>query len=91
MEATKPWINAFRAKSKQVTLLWLESFREACCLHRVLILCHRSRTEPQSALPSSASASLQLQFFFVLIIPLLLAVSSVRSSTGDIARTEVYP
>ncbi|CAN6543266.1 unnamed protein product [Malus baccata var. baccata] len=43
MEATKPWINAFRAKSKQATLLWLEGFREACCLHRVLILCHRSR------------------------------------------------
>ncbi|RXH92257.1 hypothetical protein DVH24_033153 [Malus domestica] len=43
MEAKKPWINAFRAKSKQATLLWLEGFREACCLHRVLILCHRSR------------------------------------------------
>ncbi|XP_010455219.1 PREDICTED: protein EI24 homolog isoform X1 [Camelina sativa] len=30
-------------KSKQVLLLWLEGFREACSLHRVVILCHRSR------------------------------------------------
>ncbi|BBG96172.1 Protein EI24 homolog [Prunus dulcis] len=43
MEAAKPLINAFRTKSKQATLLWLEGFREACCLHRVFILCHRSR------------------------------------------------
>ncbi|CAL9231965.1 unnamed protein product [Arabidopsis halleri] len=32
-----------RSKSKQVLLLWLEGFREACSLHRVVILCHRSR------------------------------------------------
>lgn len=31
------------AKSKQVMLLWLEGFLEACSLHRVVILCHRSR------------------------------------------------
>ncbi|XP_034200261.1 protein EI24 homolog isoform X2 [Prunus dulcis] len=43
MEAAKPLINAFRTKSKQATLLWLEGFREACCLHRVFILCYRSR------------------------------------------------
>lgn len=30
-------------KSKQATLLWLEGFREACCLHRVVIYCRRSR------------------------------------------------
>ncbi|ESQ38814.1 hypothetical protein EUTSA_v10028801mg [Eutrema salsugineum] len=31
------------AKPKQVMLLWAEGFREACSLHRVVILCHRSR------------------------------------------------
>ncbi|KAL5566466.1 hypothetical protein UlMin_030472 [Ulmus minor] len=28
---------------KRVLILWLEGFREACCLHRVLVLCFRSR------------------------------------------------
>ncbi|CAF1749522.1 unnamed protein product [Brassica oleracea var. botrytis] len=31
------------AKLKQVMLLWLEGFLEACSLHRVVILCHKSR------------------------------------------------
>ncbi|KAJ4833067.1 hypothetical protein Tsubulata_001041 [Turnera subulata] len=30
-------------KLKQATLLWLQGFREACCLHRVVILSLRSR------------------------------------------------
>ncbi|GAB2279082.1 hypothetical protein Dimus_039325 [Dionaea muscipula] len=34
---------AAAAKLKQGVILWLEGFREACCLHRVIILCHRSR------------------------------------------------
>ncbi|KAK7302355.1 hypothetical protein RJT34_13242 [Clitoria ternatea] len=32
------------SKVKVASLLWLEGFREACCLHRVLILCFRSNT-----------------------------------------------
>ncbi|KAB1207094.1 hypothetical protein CJ030_MR7G011415 [Morella rubra] len=43
MEGTKPLMNRYGAKVKQATLLWLEGFREACCLHRVVILCLRSR------------------------------------------------
>ncbi|KAK9929111.1 hypothetical protein M0R45_026219 [Rubus argutus] len=39
---TKPLINALSEKCKQAMVLWLEGFRQACCLHRVLILCHRS-------------------------------------------------
>nr|XP_011464821.1 PREDICTED: protein EI24 homolog isoform X2 [Fragaria vesca subsp. vesca] len=31
------------AKGKLAAVLWVEGFRQACCLHRVLILCHRSR------------------------------------------------
>ncbi|XP_073313183.1 protein EI24 homolog isoform X2 [Primulina huaijiensis] len=30
-------------KLKQASLLWLEGFREACCLHRVIIYCLRSK------------------------------------------------
>ncbi|XP_044491122.1 protein EI24 homolog isoform X1 [Mangifera indica] len=36
-------MNLLISKSKQALLLWLEGFREACCLHRVVVLCHRSR------------------------------------------------
>ncbi|XP_040367518.1 protein EI24 homolog isoform X4 [Rosa chinensis] len=36
-------MEALSAKSKLAAVLWLEGFRQACCLHRVLILCHRSR------------------------------------------------
>ncbi|XP_041012736.1 protein EI24 homolog isoform X2 [Juglans microcarpa x Juglans regia] len=43
MEATKPSMKLCGAKLKQATLLWLEGFIEACCLHRVVILCLRSR------------------------------------------------
>ncbi|CAN8236403.1 unnamed protein product [Cochlearia groenlandica] len=32
-----------KSKSKQAMLLWFEGFREACSLHRVVILCLRSR------------------------------------------------
>ncbi|XP_038681528.1 protein EI24 homolog isoform X2 [Tripterygium wilfordii] len=46
MEATTsamPVTDILRTKSMQASLLWLEGFREACCLHRVFILCRRSR------------------------------------------------
>ncbi|XP_035540818.1 protein EI24 homolog isoform X2 [Juglans regia] len=43
MEATKPSMKLCGTKLKQTTLLWLEGFIEACCLHRVVILCLRSR------------------------------------------------
>lgn len=33
-----------KSKVKQASLLWFEGFKEACCLHRVVILCLRSRT-----------------------------------------------
>ncbi|PIN15357.1 hypothetical protein CDL12_11998 [Handroanthus impetiginosus] len=36
-------MESFKTKSKQAVLLWLEGFREACCLHRVVIYCLRSR------------------------------------------------
>ncbi|XP_042501695.1 protein EI24 homolog [Macadamia integrifolia] len=36
-------MDAMRPKVKQAVLLWLDGFREACCLHRVVFLCLRSR------------------------------------------------
>ncbi|CAI0375228.1 unnamed protein product [Linum tenue] len=36
-------ILVFTAKLKQASLLWLEGFLEACCLHRAFILCRRSK------------------------------------------------
>ncbi|KAL7227919.1 hypothetical protein ACSBR1_022740 [Camellia fascicularis] len=33
-------------KLKQASLLWLHGFRDACCLHRVLIYCFRSKRLP---------------------------------------------
>ncbi|KAI3445607.1 hypothetical protein Pfo_002272 [Paulownia fortunei] len=36
-------MGSFKTKLKQASLLWLEGFREACCLHRVIIYCLRSR------------------------------------------------
>ncbi|KAK7839714.1 protein ei24 like protein [Quercus suber] len=39
MEAMKPLMKLCIAKLKQGTLLWLEGFKEACYLHRVVILC----------------------------------------------------
>ncbi|KAK9167678.1 hypothetical protein Scep_002869 [Stephania cephalantha] len=32
------------AKSKKAMVLWLEGFREACCLHRVVFFCLRSKS-----------------------------------------------
>ncbi|KAA8545485.1 hypothetical protein F0562_020269 [Nyssa sinensis] len=43
METSGPLMGAFRTKLKQASLLWLEGLREACCLHRVVIYCFRSR------------------------------------------------
>ncbi|KAL3538520.1 hypothetical protein ACH5RR_001886 [Cinchona calisaya] len=43
MESIEPLMASFREKSKQASLLWLEGLREACCLHRVVIYCLRSR------------------------------------------------
>ncbi|GFQ01622.1 protein ei24 homolog [Phtheirospermum japonicum] len=37
------FLGSFKPKLKQASLLWLEGFREACCLHRVIIYCLRSR------------------------------------------------
>ncbi|KAL0357185.1 UNVERIFIED_CONTAM: protein EI24 [Sesamum calycinum] len=36
-------MGSFRTRLKQASLLWVEGFREACCLHRVVIYCRRSR------------------------------------------------
>ncbi|KAK6157022.1 hypothetical protein DH2020_011270 [Rehmannia glutinosa] len=36
-------MGSFKTKLKQASLLWIEGFREACCLHRVIIYCLRSR------------------------------------------------
>lgn len=36
-----PLMGVLRSKLGQALLLWFEGFREACCLHRVFILCHR--------------------------------------------------
>ncbi|CAK9168247.1 unnamed protein product [Ilex paraguariensis] len=35
-------MGALKPKLKQASLLWLEGFKEACCLHRVIIYCLRS-------------------------------------------------
>ncbi|PPS06574.1 hypothetical protein GOBAR_AA14073 [Gossypium barbadense] len=43
MEHMKPLIEALRTKLKQALILWAEGFREACCLHRVIVLCRRSK------------------------------------------------
>lgn len=43
METIWPLMATLRAKSKQASLLWLEGFREACCIHRVVIYFRRSR------------------------------------------------
>lgn len=36
-------MEGLRTKLKQASLLWLEGFMDACCLHRVVIYCLRSR------------------------------------------------
>lgn len=43
MEMMKPIMKDLSRKVKQAILLWLEGFKEACCLHRVVIYCLRSR------------------------------------------------
>ncbi|GLT25322.1 hypothetical protein SLA2020_004560 [Shorea laevis] len=43
MEVSKRSIVAMRTKLKQASLLWVLGFGQACCLHRVVILCVRSR------------------------------------------------
>ncbi|XVF45874.1 hypothetical protein PTKIN_Ptkin02bG0242500 [Pterospermum kingtungense] len=43
MEDIKPLIKITSTKLKQASVLWAEGFREACCLHRVIVLCRRSR------------------------------------------------
>lgn len=43
MEDIKPLIKITRTKLKQASRLWAEGFREACCLHRVIVLCRRSK------------------------------------------------
>ncbi|XP_024979719.1 protein EI24 homolog isoform X1 [Cynara cardunculus var. scolymus] len=36
-------MRSYRTKVKQASVLWLEGFRQACCLHRVVIYCLRSK------------------------------------------------
>lgn len=43
MENMGPLMIVYRTKLKQASMLWLLGFREACCLHRVLIYCLRSK------------------------------------------------
>ncbi|GMJ08257.1 hypothetical protein like AT4G06676 [Hibiscus trionum] len=43
MEHIEPFIEISRTKFKQASILWAEGFREACCLHRVIVLCYRSK------------------------------------------------
>ncbi|XP_030504622.2 protein EI24 homolog [Cannabis sativa] len=43
MEAIKVFGLASVAKMKQASMLWIEGFREACCLHRVIVFYFRSR------------------------------------------------
>ncbi|KAJ8755612.1 hypothetical protein K2173_022207 [Erythroxylum novogranatense] len=43
MEGRQELIKVMSSKFKKASLLWLEGFREACCLHSVFILCYRSR------------------------------------------------
>ncbi|MFS7978865.1 putative etoposide-induced 2.4 [Helianthus anomalus] len=43
MENLHPLMARYRTKLKQASELWLEGFREACCLHRVAIYCLRSK------------------------------------------------
>ncbi|KAE8688043.1 Protein EI24-like protein [Hibiscus syriacus] len=43
MEDIKPLTNTAKTKLQQASVLWAEGFRESCCLHRVVILCCRSR------------------------------------------------
>ncbi|XP_010256398.1 PREDICTED: protein EI24 homolog isoform X2 [Nelumbo nucifera] len=41
--ATMPSMDSLTGKVKQALLLYFDGFREACCLHRVVIFCRKSR------------------------------------------------
>ncbi|KAL2460526.1 Protein EI24-like protein [Abeliophyllum distichum] len=41
--STGALMGTLTTKLKQISLLWLEGFREACCFHRVITYCIRSR------------------------------------------------
>ncbi|KAK4271042.1 hypothetical protein QN277_019794 [Acacia crassicarpa] len=43
MEVAKQLVKTTTPKLKLAALLWLEGFKEGCCLHRAVILCLRSR------------------------------------------------
>ncbi|KAD6795484.1 hypothetical protein E3N88_06380 [Mikania micrantha] len=43
MENFAPLITRYRTRLKLASVLWLEGFLEACCLHRVAIYCLRSK------------------------------------------------
>ncbi|XP_059653548.1 protein EI24 homolog isoform X2 [Cornus florida] len=43
MDSSEALMGVWKTKVIQATVLWLEGFREACCLHRVVIYCLRSR------------------------------------------------
>ncbi|XVF00605.1 hypothetical protein REPUB_Repub04eG0015000 [Reevesia pubescens] len=43
MEDINSLIKITTTKLKQASLLWVQGFREACCLHRVIVLCLRSK------------------------------------------------
>ncbi|CAK9165428.1 unnamed protein product [Ilex paraguariensis] len=43
MESIGQSTGVLRQRIKQAALLWAEGFREACCLHRVVLYCFRSR------------------------------------------------
>ncbi|KAK2966081.1 hypothetical protein RJ640_025577, partial [Escallonia rubra] len=39
MERFGPLMGIYRRKAKQASVMWLQGFMEACCLHRVVIYC----------------------------------------------------
>lgn len=43
MKAVNDIVLASRPKLKQASLLYIDGFTDACCLHRVVIYCHRSK------------------------------------------------
>lgn len=43
MNSAEPLIKDFGEKARRASQLWLEGFIDACCLHRVVILCRRSK------------------------------------------------
>ncbi|XP_030469566.2 protein EI24 homolog [Syzygium oleosum] len=43
MESAKPWTEGARLKTKAALRLWFAGFADACCLHRVVSLCLKSK------------------------------------------------